>query len=456
MSATPRKNRIAFRPALNDIRLEDRVVLNATPRSALIGAGALGAARQEQLALRQIHRTYLNELHASRNFLTQFANNQAAALFGTPGNLGPNGRPTQAAIGVYSDSMAGGINATVFRLSAQMSILPRSARVVEAVQNSFGGLQPNSLASRVSRLIDSGRAGNSQRLLQRVVNRDINQTFRADTAALGNFFQNTPLSRLSVNPTTGQRIPITQYLGEQAVNQINNIFGALVNSVEGIAAQTIFDANGNFIPSAVPAFQQLYANALGTAATQLAGVLSVFPNGQSLAPQLQEALFATGTNPQTGLPNVSLLNALINSFPQTQPVALAVGAPGGPVVGPQQGPFDLSQFRTTFQNQFTPAFQNFATPINSFFGVTPTTGLPTGFFQTGATFPNLFNPAFTSTNFNSGFNNGFLASGSGFPGFGIAPTGFNSQFGTGFNNFVSSMNSPFGFTVPTFTGGVFI
>lgn len=466
MSASPRKNRLAFRPALNDVRLEDRVVLNATPRSALIGAGAWGAARQEHLALRQVQRAYLNQLRASQNFLTQFANNQAALLYQTPGNLGPDGRPTQTALGNYSNSMAGGINATTFRLSAQTSLLPHSGRLVEAVQHSLIGLHRPSLASRVANLIDSGRATHSQWMLQRWVNRDIQQTFRVDTAALGRYFHTTPVNRLSIDPATGQRIPITQYLGNQAVGQINNIFGALVNSVDGIAQQTIFDADGNFVPSAVPTFEQLYVDALATAATQLSGVLALFPNGQSLASQLQDALFATGTNPQTGLPNVSLFNALLNTFPPTEPVtpapvALAVDAPGGPVVGPGgpvvgpgQGPFDLSQFRTTFQNQFTPAYESFLSPINNFFGATPTTGLPNGFFQAGATFPNIFNQAFTASSFNSGFNNGFLASGSGFPGFGVAPSAFSPTFGTGFNGLVTSMNQPFGFNAPTFNNGV--
>ena len=53
---------------------------------------------------------------------------------------------------------------------------------------------------------------------------------------------------------------------------------------------------------------------------------------------------------------------------------------------------------------------------------------------------------FSGSSFNSGFNNGF-ASGTtpGFVGFGSSPSGFNTNFGTGFNNLVSSVAQNFGF-----------
>lgn len=153
MSASPRKNRVAFRPALNDILLEERVVLNATPRSAMIGAGAWDAARNTQYVLHAVHRSYLNQLQTSQRFLTQFANQQAAALYQTPGNLGPDGRVTLDALENYGNSMAGGINATVFRLSSQISLLPESGRALNAIQYSFMGPQANSLASRITRLV---------------------------------------------------------------------------------------------------------------------------------------------------------------------------------------------------------------------------------------------------------------------------------------------------------------
>lgn len=464
MSASPRKNRVAFRPALNDILLEERVVLNATPRGALVSAGALGAARNTPYVLQAVHRSYLNQLQTSQRFFTQFANQQAAALYQTPENWGPDGRVTLGALENYGNSMAGGINATVFRLSSQIALLPESGRALTAIQNSFMGSQANSLASRITRLVSSPRASTSPWMLQRAVNRDINQTFRADTAALGNYFHTTPIARLSVDANTGRLIPITPYMAQRAVGQINNIFGALVNSVNGIAAQTIFDSEGNYNPAGRQQFEQLYVDALSTAAAQAGGVLSVFPNGDSLASQLQNAIFATGTNPETGLPDVSLLNSLIGALPQTPPTTPAaalitadasIPAPIGPSLQPVQGPLSLNQFQSTYQNQFTAAYENFTTPINNFFGLAQPTGLPSGFFQAGATFPNLYGSSFTGATFNNGFNNGFLSTGSGFPGYGIAPSNFPGAFGTGFNGLIGSMNGRFGFTAPSlFNAGV--
>ena len=59
----------------------------------------------------------------------------------------------------------------------------------------------------------------------------------------------------------------------------------------------------------------------------------------------------------------------------------------------------------------------------------------------------VFAPTFTNSNAFSGFNSGF---GSGFPGFGTAPTsGFNSNFGNGFNNTINPGTTTFGFAAPS-------
>jgi len=191
----------------------------------------------------------------------------------------------------------------------------------------------------------------------------------------------------------------------------------------------------------VNAFQQQFSNALGTAAFQLGSVLSLFPNAQTtLGSQLQSSVFGTGINPVTGQPNNSFMNGLTGLLTFDSGTA----------------PPTFNGFNTGFQNAFTTAFQNFSTPLNTFFGVTPTTGpggafqLPTGFFQNNATFPSVFGSQFNTPLFNNGFNNGFVTTGSGFPGFGTAPTGFNTAFGTGFNNFVGTLNQQFGLTQPSF------
>jgi hypothetical protein len=58
-----------------------------------------------------------------------------------------------------------------------------------------------------------------------------------------------------------------------------------------------------------------------------------------------------------------------------------------------------------------------------------------------------FSSQFIGSSFNSGFNSGFTADGtSGFVGFCSAPSVFNTNFGTGFRNMVSSVSQGLGLT----------
>jgi len=98
-------------------------------------------------------------------------------------------------------------------------------------------------------------------------------------------------------------------------------------------------------------------------------------------------------------------------------------------------------------------------PLATFLGVTSAIGnggtvaLPNGFFQSGATLPSVLGSQFMNTSFNSGFDNGFATTGTGFPGFGTAPVDFNTGFSTSFNNFANTFNQQFGIQVPTFGFG---
>jgi|GEM_PF-5158900 len=456
MSPNPRNRRIAFRPTLGDIRLEERVVMNGA--ATMIGTMAASVATPPttgnvqanqtglgNLTARQIRNAFRQQIGLAQNSLRQFARDQVNAMFSNAANFGANGRPTAQALADFNAGVAGAINATALRLSAQASLLPgASRRVLPVLQNSLLGSGSNSLASRLTSLGNSRRALNSPVAFENAINRQINNSFRTNTVRFNNFLTTTPLNRLSVDPTTGQRIPLSQFMANAAANQINNTFGTLANNVGPLARTVLFDTTGAFSPQAQAAFQQQFANALGTAAFQVGSLVSMFPNGMTaLAPQLQSALFATGIDPLTGLPSTSFVNGLANVFP----------------TGTSTTPFTPITFDTGFQNAFTTGFQNFTTPLNTFFGVVPTSGtggtfqLPNGFFQTGATFPGLLGSQFTGNTFNNGFNNGFLTTGSGFPGFGTAPTGFNTNFGTGFNNFIGGVNTQFGFTPPTFGTG---
>ncbi len=474
MSTAPRKNRNAFRPVVGDFPLEERVVLNGSTLSAGMmrvqvstmpnGGGSstapteLGGSsnrlnfntsrlqnNQSLAALRQLRNTFRQQFTDAQNALRQFVSTQADSLF-DPANLDANGRLLPVAITNFQNSLGGALNASALRLSAQSSLLPGSAeRLVPLIQNSLLGSGRSSLESRIGQLLNSSRFTRSSADLQNALSRQIGRAFSQNSARMSSFLASPAVNRLSIDPTTGQRIPLSQFMNNQALQQINNSFGALVNNVGPLAQSTLFDSAGVFNPQAVTGFQQQFANALGTVGTQIGGITSLFPNGSSLASQLQSTLFGTGIDPITGQPVTSLFNSLVNAIPTST---------GG------SNPFTPGLFNTNFQNGFTNAFQNFSSPLNTFFGAQNSGGpfqLPSGFFQSNATFPNIFGSQFAGSSFNNGFNNGFLQSGSGFPGFGTVPSGFNTQFGTGFNNLVGSMNQQFGFTPPSFgtgTGGV--
>jgi hypothetical protein len=450
MSHRPRKNRHAFRPTVGDTCLEDRLVLNAASVAAapVVTVVLTGATRVGQngtgvgnLSLRQIRLALRQQMAATFNTLHQHVNNQVAAMFANPANL-VHGQLTPQARRALAANISGAIDAAALRLSAQSSLLPGAgARLVPMLQNELLSPARRSLSSQVTRLATTAR---SRAGLQNALVAQLNQSFRTNFARLGNFFNTTPLNRLSVN-TTGQRIPLSQFMANQAVNQINNAFGSLANSTINNARTSLFNTAGNLNNQAATAFRQSFLNALGTAAFQTGSILSVFPNAQStLGQQLQSTLFATGIDRLTNLPAVSFFNNL----------------PGLTATGTTTSPLTFNSFNTGFQNGFASAFQNFTTPLNQFFGVTPTTGntgafqLPNGFFQTGAAFPSVFSNIFNNGTFNNGFNNGFTTTGTGFPGFGVAPTGFNTGFGTGFNGFTGSMNQQFGFTMPVVPVGL--
>jgi hypothetical protein len=238
----------------------------------------------------------------------------------------------------------------------------------------------------------------------------INRSTLLGTNTLNNFFNTTNLNRLSVN-STGQTIPLQQFIGNQIMAQASNTFGSLANSF-GNQANTLFFQNGvTPTTTAVNAFNNSFGTALNTAAFQLASNLSLLRGGSTLNSAIQSGLFGTGNN--------ALFNS-VTGLPTTS----------------------TTDFNTALTTAFNNTFGNLGVSLTNFFGTNPSNGsiaLPT------SNFSNVFNTAFTGNSFNSGFNNGF---GSGFIGFGTAPTAFNSNFGTGFNNFVTTMNQGTGIFFP--------
>src|SRR4051812_19675400 len=108
MSNRAGKNRTAFRPSLDGLRLEDRVVLTTTvttgpfagrPLSVVqLTVPAIAQTGVGNLTLSQIRRAFSVQAVAAQNNLRQAIRNQVSTLFSDPANLGPNGRPTAQAL----------------------------------------------------------------------------------------------------------------------------------------------------------------------------------------------------------------------------------------------------------------------------------------------------------------------------------------------------------------------
>jgi len=445
MSRSPERKRFAFRPTVTEASLEGRLVLSSgagtitaavgspqvmvvtpptelapagvTPAPAPSPIGARAAARAlHPMTLAQVRKDYRTQVRVAARDLRTAIQTQVGQLYAN------GATPTAQQLADFNASVAGARDATALRLSAQAALLPNSGtRLVPAIQNAILGSGPRSLASRLTALAQSGQlsgtTGASARALTRLLNTSTVQT----NAQLNNFFNTTPVNRLSVN-SAGQRIPLGQFIGGQILNQAANTFGALAQSFPTVANSMLFPngATGTPTQAALNAFTSQSGNALGTAAFVLGSDLSLFPNTSSVVTQLQPMLFGAANG--TGTATTNAINSLAATLGGLQ--------------------FGSTGFNTAVSNAFGTAFQSLATPIAQFFGITgPTnTVLPTS----GLT--SLFGTPFTGSSFFNGFNNGFATgTNTGFIGFGMTPTAFNTSFGTGFNNSVTSFNTGLGF-----------
>ena len=356
-------------------------------------------------------------------------------------------------------------------------------RLVPAIQNTLLGSGPRSLVNRLSTLVQSGQLSGTTGASANALTRLLNTTNQQTLSRINTFFNTNPLNRLSVN-STGQRVPLEQFMGNQLLNQVGNTFGLLSQTFPSVVNSTLFPNGTNVTPTQaeVNQFNTQVGNALATAAFQVGSGLSVFPGSSGVISQLQPLLFgstnspvnsgsssgATGINTTGGTFNPGAssgatgINTTGGTFnPGASSAATGIGnsassaATGiagntfSSLVSALQGlPFGSTGFNTAVSNAFGTAFQNLVTPLGQFFQMTgqPNLTLPTN----GFTSP--FGSSLTGNTFFNGFNNGFATGTTpGFVGFGTAPTGFNTNFGTGFNNMVSNFNTNVGF-LPGSTG----
>ena len=442
-----KKKRVSFRPSVTETRLEQRLVLSSgtgvtavanpavvqvipspvyaeldltpPPAAPPVSAAVARARAAHKLTIRQLRADYTKQVRAAARDLRSAIKADIAQLYAG------GATPTAQQLADFKAGAAGAVNATALRLSTQASLLPNSTRLVSAVQNEVLGSGAGSLASRLVSLAQSGKLSGSTAASSRALARTFNTASQQTISQINHYFNTTPVNRLSVN-SSGQRIPLEQYLGGQLLNQVGNTLGSLAQSFPNVANAMLFPngTTGTPTQAAMNAFTTQYDNALATAAYQLGSGLSLFPGSSSLVSQIQPILFGA-TNAGTGTAltsttNPSLAAALNN---------LQYGTVG---------------FNTALSNAFGNAFQGLASPLGSFFGMTG----PSNMVLPTSGFTSLFGSPFTGSSFFNGFNSGFATGTTpGFIGFGVAPTGFNTNFGTGFNGSVSTFNQNLGFAL---------
>lgn len=432
------QQRRRFRPSLEGSTLEERVVLDGslgmTRRAVAAAVMPVMRARQttvsSTLTRRELLRAYRTQLQAATNELRQYIRNQLAQLYA-------NGRPTADQLATFRDQIGGGVNATAFRLSSQLALLPRATeRLIARVQDNLIASNPNGLLGRFNQLLNSGLTQSPNRLAN-ALDRAVTGANSRDLGQLTQFLGTSPIYRNAIDPITGQTIPLQQYMAQQAIFQFGNTLGSLANSFPTVANSALFQ---NGVISTDPAIQGAFAtqltNAVSLAANQLANNLAVFPNNASLFPgsgtnvlsPISQALFGGGTaGGGTGGGTGGVTSNLFSALGQI------------PTTGTS------SEFFQGVNTAFTNAFQNVNGVLNPFFGTTALPGasqaLPTGPFW------NPFQASFS--NLGNGFNAGF---GSGFIGFGGPGSNVPASFGLGFHAMLEGQNTGFGFTNPGFTG----
>lgn len=418
-----RKNRYAFRPTLDSTTLEDRVVLNAA-RPTLAAAAIRPAATTSQSAvtpqqIAQARYLYSQQFRASAADLMNYADSQIRQAY-TNAGVNVNGRLSSAQLNALTNNIAGAVNATTARLSAQFGLLPGAQNLVSGLQSSLIGNQPSSLINQINGLNTSYNGVNNQRALLGSANNLFNRSLTGNFNQLGNFFGSTNFNTGSV--LNGQSVPLSQYMGAQAINLFNNQFAALGSAVPTAAGMSIYDASGNLStdPTVLNNFNTGLTSALGNANYLVGNALSVIPgvNTNSYFQQLGTSLYGDGTSGNTGFfGNLSGLTSTNPSF---------------------------STYSNDVTNAFNSAYSTLASPLYSLMNQMAPTSNPVTSNATG-----IFGNNYIGNSYYGGINNGF---GAGYSGLGAVPSNYQT-FASGNNALVTSYNSNLGLSGPIGTGG---
>ena len=413
------RKRNAFHPDLNRASLEERLVLSVppgftfvTPQQALQFRAAFGRVlRSTEFGVR-------TEIQA-----------QARQLFAS-------GTPTAQQLADFEANADGTILAGTNAIANMFALLPGSQRqLVPGTARALLASSQNSLLSRVHNVVANSSDTSSVTSLETALTRNVRSAFGNVGAQATQFLANQNLNRDVLFASDGSE-SLSQFIGDRIISQFGNNLGNLALAFPTVANSVLF-ANGadTASPAAIQQFNQLATPALGLAAFTLGNELQLLPNGTSVIPALQNALFSTTTG-TTGTATGTTGTVGTTGTTTTTPTSLFAAL--------QALPMTSTDFANAVPSVFSTAFSNLTGVLSPFVGTFPT---PT-FTLKSTPAAGVFSSNFTGSTFQSGFLNGF---GSGFVGFGVAPTTLNTNLGTGFNNFVSTANPTLGFITPPIT-----
>jgi hypothetical protein len=406
---TKRRNHAAFRPDLNRAGLEERLVLSLPPGFNFVSPEQ--ASRFRAAVSREVRSTEF----AVRTQIQA----QARQLFA-------NGTPTTQQMADFEADADGTILAGTSAVASTFALLPGAqSRLVPSTARALLGNSPSSLMSRVHNLVTNNSNTSSLGTFETALKQDVRGTFGNVSAQAAQTLANENFNRDVMFASDGSE-NLSQFIGDRIISQFGNNLGNLALAVPSVANSVLF-ANGatTASPAAVQQFNQMTTQALGLTAFTLGSELQLLPNGTSVIPALQNAIFGTTTGTTTGItgstsPTEASLIAALEGLPTTS-----------------------ADFSNGVPTAFSTAFSNFTGILNPLVGTFPSP--PFTLKSTAA--PGVLSSNFTGSTFQSGFLGGF---GSGFPAFGVAPTTVNSNLGTGFSSFVSTGNPILGFVTPTF------
>jgi hypothetical protein len=409
------RNRIAFRPELNGAPLEERVVLSLPPGFAFVSP-------QQALQLRgAFSRVFQSTEFGVRTQIQA----QARQLFAS-------GTPTAQQIADFQANADGEVLAGTSAVANMFALLPDAQRrLVPSTARALLASSQNSLLSRINNLVSNSNDTSSLANFETALTQNVRAAFGNVRTQAAQFLANQNFNSDVLNASDGSQ-SLSQFIGDRIITQFGDNLGNLALAFPTVANSVLF-ANGATTASAaaIQQFNQMTTSALGLAAFNLGNELQLLPNGTSIIPALQNAIFGTTTG-TTGITG----NTGNTGTTGTTPASLFAALQGLPTTS--------TDFASAVPAAFSTPFSNLTGILNQFVGT-----FPNPIFSLNSTpAVGVFSPSFTGNTFQSGFLDGF---GSGSAGFGMAPTTLNTNLGTGFNSFVSTANPSLGFITPPIT-----